>query len=93
MNLRASSEPMGEIGVTVRPFARYAELLGEECIELRLRAPATVADAIRALRAGSESARRLPERPLVAVDLQHVLPDRVLTDGDELALLPPLAGG
>jgi molybdopterin converting factor small subunit len=35
----------------------------------------------------------LPEQPLAAVNQEHALPDQPLADGDDLALLPPLAGG
>jgi molybdopterin converting factor small subunit len=35
----------------------------------------------------------IPEQPLVALNKQQVLPDHVLLDGDQLGLLPPLAGG
>jgi molybdopterin converting factor small subunit len=37
--------------------------------------------------------RALPERPLAAVNLRHVKLDAPVGDGDEVALLPPLAGG
>jgi molybdopterin converting factor small subunit len=36
---------------------------------------------------------RLPERPLVAVNRRHARLDAVLVEGDEVALLPPMAGG
>jgi molybdopterin synthase sulfur carrier subunit len=36
---------------------------------------------------------RLPPKPLCALNLSHVSPDARLSGGDELAVLPPLAGG
>ncbi|PYP35551.1 MAG: hypothetical protein DMD46_11970 [Gemmatimonadetes bacterium] len=36
---------------------------------------------------------KLPERPLTAVNLKHVKLDATVQDGDEVALLPPIAGG
>ncbi len=80
--------------VTVRVllFASYAERLGFESLELRLPGPARVAQAIERLRAlpgGSE----LPARPLCALNLSHVTLDHAISDGDEMAILPPLAGG
>jgi molybdopterin synthase sulfur carrier subunit len=51
-----------------------------------------VADAlahIRALPGGD----RIPPRPLCAVNLTHAALETTLTEGDEVALLPPLAGG
>jgi molybdopterin converting factor small subunit len=73
-------------------FAAYAERLGREQIDAALRPGATVADALaylRALPGGTE----LPARPLCARNLAHVGDDAPLFDGDELAVLPPLAGG
>ena len=73
-------------------FAAYAERLGREQIDAALRPGATVADALaylRALPGGTE----LPARPLCARNLAHVGADALLSDGDELAVLPPLAGG
>ncbi len=79
--------------VRVRFFARYAELVGREEMELELPLPATVADVVRQARRQLPAARQLPEYPLAAVNLQHVRLDAAVQDGDEVALLPPLAGG
>jgi molybdopterin synthase sulfur carrier subunit len=78
--------------VRVLLFASYAETLGFDAIELALDAPATVADALERLRAlpGGE---RLPPRPLCALNLSQTKADTRLASGDELAILPPLAGG
>jgi len=38
-------------------------------------------------------ASALPAQPLAALNLRHVRLDAPVSDGDELALLPPLAGG
>jgi molybdopterin synthase catalytic subunit len=81
------------ITVRCRLFARYAELTGVSDITLELPSPATVGDAVRSLRARLPSGNLLPERPLAAVHLEHAFPDTPLLDGDELALLPPIAGG
>lgn len=78
--------------VRVLLFASYADTLGFDSVELSFEQPATVAQALERLRAlpGGE---RLPSRPLCALNLTHVLPDALLSGGDELAILPPLAGG
>jgi molybdopterin synthase sulfur carrier subunit len=80
------------LSVRVLLFARYAEILGFDAIELALDAPATVGDALERLRAlpGGE---RLPPRPLCALNLSQTKTDALLSSGDELAILPPLAGG
>ncbi len=81
------------ITVRCRLFGRYAEVFGASVVELSLATGASVADAIAALRARPGSEGLLPERPLAAVNQRHVAPDAALADGDELAILPPLAGG
>ncbi len=73
-------------------FASYADTLGFDTLELSFEPPATVGDVLDRLRAlpGGE---RLPPRPLCALNLTHVRSDASLSGGDELAILPPLAGG
>ena len=79
--------------ITVRPFARYAELFGRESFAVRLEAPATVRRALDEVRAAMPNPEELPDNPMVALNHVHVHGDAPLHDGDELALLPPLAGG
>jgi molybdopterin converting factor subunit 1 len=88
-----SSSTSLALSVTVRLFARYAEVVGQERVEISLRAGATVADLLAALRAQVPQFAGLPTRLLCAVNLAHVLPAHPLRDGDEVAILPPLAGG
>ena len=80
------------ITVRVLLFASYADVLGVDELELTIENPATVDDALNRLRSlpGGE---RLPAKPLCALNLQHVQPTTTLSPGDELAILPPLAGG
>jgi molybdopterin converting factor small subunit len=82
---------MGQI--RLKFFARYAELVGAEERELSVALPATVADVVRRARHEIPGAGAIPERPLAAVNLRHVQLDTQVADGDEVALLPPLAGG
>lgn len=73
-------------------FARYAELFGAPDVSVTLADGATVAELIAALRdlPGGVS---LPATPFVAVNCEQSKMERMLMAGDELALLPPLAGG
>jgi molybdopterin converting factor small subunit len=95
MQFRVATPPTSRptIRVTLKLFAQYAELVGIQQLDVELPQGATVADAVTALRRQVTAAAALPERPLAARNLTHVLPTQRLTDGDELALLPPLAGG
>lgn len=74
-------------------FAAYADLVGRERVELSLPGPATVRDLLERLRQELPAASGLPARPLVAVNLVHAHLDSPVRDGDEIALLPPMAGG
>ena len=78
--------------VTALLFASYADALGRESVQLTLEPGATVRDALDELRslAGGEA---LPPSPLVAVNLAYSRADASLAPGDELAVIPPVAGG
>lgn len=80
--------------VTVRVllFARYAEVFGTDTLTLELPAPATVAGVVARLRE-APGGDALPPRPLCAVNLMQVPDATPLAAGDEVAVLPPLAGG
>lgn len=78
--------------VRILLFATYADALGFDSVELTFEPPACVGDVLDRLRAlpGGE---RLPPKPMCALNLTHVRFDALLSGGDELAVLPPLAGG
>ena len=78
--------------VTVLLFARYAEEFGASSLTLELAAPATIASVLDELRRGPRGAR-LPANPLVARNQEHARMDTLLAEGDEVAVLPALAGG
>ncbi len=80
------------IRVRLRLFAAYAEAAGRDELELTLPPGATAGDALAAVRREGWAAR-LPPRPAVAVNLRYAPSDRVLGDGDEVAIIPPVAGG
>ena len=84
---------MRPLTVTIRLFAAYADLVGRVSVEISLPDGATVGDLLAEFRRLVPEAARLPERPLCAVNLSHVLLSHTLRTGDEVALLPPLAGG
>jgi molybdopterin converting factor small subunit len=73
-------------------FASYADLLRRESVELTLPPGATVRDALDKLRE-LPGGSALPPAPLVAVNLEYSRGDAVLQAGDELAVIPPVAGG
>jgi molybdopterin converting factor subunit 1 len=78
--------------VTVLLFASYADTLGKTQLELDLRSGATVSEVLGHVRA-MPGADHLPPEPLVAVNERYARRDQVLTAGDEVAIIPPVAGG
>jgi molybdopterin converting factor small subunit len=82
---------MGKI--SVRFFARYAELAGCTWSQVNLDTPATVADVIARVREVFPGTEAMPARPLAALNLRQVTLDALVKEGDEIALLPPLSGG
>jgi molybdopterin converting factor subunit 1 len=78
--------------VTVLLFASYADIVGRSEIELDVETGATVKDVIAQVRALGD-AHRLPPAPMVAVNEQYASRDHELHAGDEVALIPPVAGG
>jgi len=79
--------------VTVRFFARYAELTGCETAAISVSGTSTVADVLDRVRETVPGAQNLPPRPLAALNLRQVKLEVHVKDGDEVALLPPLSGG
>jgi len=79
--------------IQVLYFAVFRERLGTDEDVLELRDGARVADAIDALADRHVVIANLRGRFRVAVNQDFADDDRVLTDGDELALIPPVAGG
>jgi molybdopterin synthase catalytic subunit len=86
-----SPEPV--VRVSVRYFAVVRERLGREEETLTLAPGATVAAALDALVARHPALAPLRPYLQVAVNQAMAAPGRELADGDELALIPPVAGG
>ena len=77
--------------VTVLVFASYAEALGRDALEVELAAGATVAACLEVVR--HLTGDRVPPSPLVAVNRRYAKVEHALCEGDEVALIPPVAGG
>lgn len=87
-----STAAPSRLTVRVLLFASYAESLGAETLDVTVSSPATVGvvvDQLRALPGG----RLLPPNPLCARNLAHADSAEPVAEGDEIAILPPLAGG
>jgi molybdopterin converting factor subunit 1 len=78
--------------LTVLLFASYADALGRSELELTVEPGSTVRELVAQVRA-LPGADRLPPVPLVAVNQAYAPFSRPLAAGDEVALIPPVAGG
>jgi len=78
--------------VTLLLFASYADAFGASSLDLHLPRGSTVGELLAAIRS-RPGADRLPPKPLVAVNQAYASLDCVVRDGDEIALIPPVAGG
>jgi sulfur-carrier protein len=78
--------------VTVLLFASYADALGTSAIELEVAPGSTVRDVLGTLLA-MPGGDRLPPRPLVAVNEEYASANTELRGGEEVAVIPPVAGG
>lgn len=73
-------------------FASYADALGARAIDVPLALPCTVREMVAVLRMMPGGAL-IPVGPLVAVNQALVTADESITAGDEVAVIPPVAGG
>lgn len=81
-----------QMSISVLLFASYADAFGARQLEVPLEAPCQVADLVRVIRT-MPGGDRLPAAPLVAVNRIWVPEATAVNVGDEIALIPPVAGG
>jgi molybdopterin synthase catalytic subunit len=77
----------------VRSFAGLREALGSGDMALQVAAGTTVAGLLARLASQYPDAGLGERRVSVAINRAYAAPDRVLSDGDEVALIPPVSGG
>jgi molybdopterin converting factor small subunit len=76
----------------VQLFASYAELFGVRTVELPLRPGSTVQELIEKIRSLPGGAT-LPSAPRIALNRAFASSHQVVAPTDEIALIPPVAGG
>lgn len=74
----------------VRVFAAFADLVGAPYTTVSVSSPATVADVREALAARWPPAMA---RAPIAVNLEYARDNATVSEGDEIALIAPVAGG
>ena len=93
MSSRAGRDSLAWMRVTVRLFGAVREAAGAKELALSLPEGSRVRDLHALLARAHPIVRQLGDRLLVSVNLEKASPDAALADGDEVALLPPVAGG
>lgn len=79
--------------VNVKLFARLRELVGAGELTLDVPGATTVADVWTALVAAHPAAGAYARSMSCAVNLDYARMTTTVTDGDEVAFLPPVSGG
>ena len=79
--------------IQVLYFAAFRDAVGTDAETRELSDRATVADLWTTLAAQVPFFARFPAMPPAAVNREYVDGETALRDGDEVAFLPPVAGG
>ncbi len=78
--------------VRVLLFASYADALGASEVNLDLPSGSRVSDVLAAVQAMAKG-KRIPDKPMMAVNKRYARPDQAVGATDEVAIIPPVAGG
>jgi molybdopterin converting factor subunit 1 len=74
-------------------FAVLRDIAGTDTRELALAGGTTAGEVWQALRREFAKLHDYAQPPMIAVNETYATPDTILRDGDELAFIPPVAGG
>jgi molybdopterin converting factor subunit 1 len=81
------------IRVRVRLFARLREMVGAGELERELDEGSRVGDLLNSLYVEYPGLADLMARTVIAVNQEFATPNTQLSDGDEIAVFPPVSGG
>ena len=74
-------------------FAVLRDIAGTDTRELALSEGTTARDVWQSLRAQYTKLTDYTQPPMIAINETYAAPETILRDGDELAFIPPVAGG
>jgi molybdopterin converting factor small subunit len=78
--------------VRVLLFASYADAFGAPDVAVTIPDGSTVKDLLARVKEMA-AGHSLPPAPLIALNLEYAAPGDAIRAGDEVALIPPVAGG
>lgn len=84
--------PGSPMTVRVLLFASYADALGASEVALDLPVGARVRDVLAQVKVLA-TGKRVPDKPMVAVNQHYAREDQLVSASDEVAIIPPVAGG
>jgi MoaE-MoaD fusion protein len=79
--------------VAVKLFAGARELAGRSEIDVELPPRADVAELRTALAASAPQLAPLAQRSMISVNSEYANDASLVSEGDEVALIPPVSGG
>ena len=74
-------------------FAVLRDITGTNQTEMTVRDGAKAADVWQSLRDRYSALAEYRNPPMIAINENYATPETLLRDGDELAFIPPVAGG
>jgi molybdopterin converting factor subunit 1 len=84
---------MPAVKVRLLFFAVLRDIAGSDGRELALDEGTTARDVWESLRRSYAKLAEFTQPPMIAINESYAAPETVLRDGDELAFIPPVAGG
>jgi molybdopterin synthase catalytic subunit len=81
------------VKVTIKLFARLRELVGTGTLEREIADSSTVADVLQTLQKEFPALAQATSRTIIAVNKEFADPQTALSEGDEVAIFPPVSGG
>ena len=79
--------------ITIKFFASVRENLGIPSAEIEIPPGATVADCLQVLKQNFPLLRSYHSSLSIAVNQEYAFLENKLSEGDEVALIPPVSGG
>jgi len=79
--------------VTVLFFSQLRDICGVEELDLEVAESSTVSSLLDSLYQKFEGLEKWDSRILVAADQEYVSRDAVVSQGQEIAIMPPVQGG